>query len=124
MNRRAAPAVSRGDDIARFVRAPVRADSAQPLFSGVIFSDPFATRAAESAESRPAPVAGARVAPRRLTAILITDDRRVAVIDDSTVAVGDVLRDGARVSAIHADRVWVVDPAGQWRALMLLEPGR
>jgi hypothetical protein len=57
-----------------------------------------------------------------LTAILISDQRRVAVIDEATVGVGDVLRDGARISAIQADRVWVVQKNGQWRMLTLSKP--
>jgi hypothetical protein len=46
------------------------------------------------------------------------------VIDESTVTVGDVLRDGARVSAIQPDRVWVVDKDGRWQMLTLTARGR
>jgi hypothetical protein len=56
----------------------------------------------------------------RLTAILVADNSRVAVIDDATVSVGDILRDGSRVSAIQHDRVWLVDRNGQWRMLSLI----
>jgi hypothetical protein len=54
-----------------------------------------------------------------LTAILIADDRRVAVIDDATVSVGDVLSDGSRVSSIQPNRVFVVEKNGRWRTLTL-----
>ena len=59
-----------------------------------------------------------------MTAILIADERRVAVIDEATFKVGDVLRDGARVSAIQADRVWVVEKDGRWQMLTLTARGR
>jgi len=56
---------------------------------------------------------------RQLTAILVADNRPVAVIDDEVVSVGDVLRDGARVSRIQADRVFLVEKNGKWRTLTL-----
>jgi hypothetical protein len=55
----------------------------------------------------------------RLTAILIADERRIAVIDETTVKVGDTLRDGARVASIQADRVWLSDRNGRMRMLTL-----
>ncbi len=64
------------------------------------------------------------VAGPRLTAILIADERRIAVIDEATVKVGDVLRDGARVASIQADRVWVSDKDGRMRMLTLNVGGR
>jgi hypothetical protein len=60
---------------------------------------------------------------RHLTAILVADERRVAVIDDAAVSVGDVLKDGARVSAIQPDRVWVVEKDGRWLMLTLTNRG-
>lgn len=56
---------------------------------------------------------------RQLTAILIADDKPVAVVDGDVVGVGDVLRDGARISGIQADRVFVVEKNGTWRTLTL-----
>lgn len=55
----------------------------------------------------------------RLTAVLIAGDRRVAVIDDRAVSVGDVLPDGSRISAIQPDGVWLVEKNGRWRQLPL-----
>jgi hypothetical protein len=63
-------------------------------------------------------------AGRRLTALLIADDRRVAVVDDSLVSVGDLLRDGSRVSAIQPDGVWIIEKSGKWRLLTLSRAGR
>lgn len=46
------------------------------------------------------------------------------MIDEATVKVGDVLRDGARVAAIQTDRVWVVEKDGRWQMLTLTIRGR
>ena len=59
---------------------------------------------------------------RQLTAILVADNRPVAVIDDEVVSVGDVLRDGARVARIQTERVFLVEKNGKWRTLTL-SPG-
>ena len=61
---------------------------------------------------------------RQLTAVLIADERRVAVIDDTVVRVGDVLRDGSRVSAIQPTGVWIIEKNGTWRLLTLSRGGR
>jgi hypothetical protein len=58
-----------------------------------------------------------------LTAILIADDRPVAVLDEMVVSVGDRLPDGARVDAIRSDGVWVVERSGR-RRLLTLTPAR
>ena len=59
---------------------------------------------------------------RQLTAILVADNRPVAVIDDEVVSIGDVLRDGARVARIQSERVFVVEKNGKWRTLTLAKP--
>ena len=59
---------------------------------------------------------------RQLTAILVADNRPVAVIDDEVVSIGDVLRDGARVARIESERVFVVEKNGKWRTLTLAKP--
>lgn len=56
---------------------------------------------------------------RQLTAILVADNRPVAVIDDEVVSVGDILRDGARVARIQSERVFLVEKNGKWRTLTL-----
>jgi hypothetical protein len=128
-------APSASPEISPFV-APLRTDSGLPSFQRIVVADPFeryARRAAQptvaSDDATPtvpsAPSLTARPqGGRQLTAILIADERRVAVIDDATVKVGDVLRDGARISAIQTDRVWVVDRDGRWQMLTLTRRGR
>ena len=121
-------------EISPFV-APLRRDSALPSFRQTVAVDPFERRGGRVVEAdvasgeasptvRTAPTARPQGGGRQLTAILIADERRVAVIDDATVRVGDVLRDGARVSAIQADRVWVVERDGRWQMLTLTARGR
>jgi hypothetical protein len=61
---------------------------------------------------------------RVLSAILVADDRRVAVIDDEVVGTGDVLPDGARVSAIQPNKVFLVDNQGRWQTLTLTNRGQ
>ena len=120
-------AIDASANVAGFV-VPLGADSEFPRFHMNAWSDPFALRAdvgPQQSVASPAslPTVPASSAGRGLTAILVSDDRRVAVIDDATVGVGDVLRDGARVSAIQPDRVWVVDKSGRWRMLTLMDRG-
>jgi hypothetical protein len=126
-------APSASPEISPFV-APLAADSALPSFRQIVAVDPFDSRGGRTPQSTVAsggPVPTVTSAPtarpqggRQLTAILIADERRVAVIDESTVKVGDVLRDGSRVSAIQPDRVWVVEKDGRWQMLTLTTRGR
>ena len=111
-------------DIAGFV-VRVRTDSELPRFHMSVWNDPFDRRGTVASQSSVASgpstptVSASSGETRGLTAILISEERRVAVIDEATVGVGDVLRDGARVSAIQPDRVWVVEKNGRWRMLTL-----
>lgn len=91
---------------------PFRAPSRQEL---VVASAPRTPTVRSS--STPAPT-------RVLSAILVADDRRVAVIDDEVVGTGDVLPDGARVSAIQPSRVFLVDRNGRWQTLTLTNRGQ
>jgi len=120
-------AMDASGDVASFV-APLRAASELPRFHMTVWNDPFGhsvnvdpQQSVASATRRPTVPPSS--AGHGLTAILVSDERRVAVIDDATVGVGDVLRDGARVSAIQPDRVWVVDKNGRWRMLTLMNRG-
>lgn len=54
-----------------------------------------------------------------VTAILISQDRRVAVVDDALVRVGSVLPGGVRVTAIESDHVEIVGPTGTRRMLTI-----
>jgi hypothetical protein len=112
------------EDIGGFV-TPVGYAGMLPSSGMAVGIDPFGGQSRESQAEYsvvgpgPSGAGPARTAGRRLTAILVADNRRVAVIDDATVGIGDLLRDGSRVSAIQADRVWVVNRAGQWQMLSL-----
>jgi hypothetical protein len=99
---------------------PLRADSATTGFSAQLARDPLESNEISVAKTPGAPtVSRTSGQERRLTAILIADNRPVAVINDKVVEVGTSLPDGARVSRIQADRVWLVEKTGSWRMLTL-----
>ena len=112
-----------GGDISGFI-APQAVSSMVPPFRLPIRVDPFELTeqvhetAVASLPGSPT-VRTSSTGGRVLSAILVADDRRVAVIDDAAVGVGDVLPDGARVSAIQPNRVFVVDSKGRWQTLTL-----
>lgn len=135
-----ASGVNRGalSDVSSFV-GRVGHDSPLPKFRMPVRVDPFDRyresfdRDRESSDqvavasptgTPTVPSSSAAAGGRRLTAILVADQRRVAVIDDTAVSVGDLLRDGARVSAIQLDRVFVVETNGRWRTLTLTNRGQ
>jgi hypothetical protein len=118
-----------GTDISSFV-APIRFDSMVPSFRIPVRIDPFGPSASTD-DPAVAYVPATRTVRtssdatgRVLTAILVADDRRVAVIDDVAVKVGDVLPDGARVSAIQPTKVFLVDRNGQFHTLTLTNRGQ
>ena len=106
-------------DIGGFM-APLPSGAELPGAGFPLRSDPFASDARGFAVARgtPAPTVNAR-AGRQLTAILIADDRPVAVIDGALVNVGDVLPDGGRVASIRGDRVAISERNGQMRVLTI-----
>lgn len=54
-----------------------------------------------------------------VSAILLTDARRMAVVNDSVVVVGSGLPGGARVVEIQSDRVVLQEPGGVRRVISL-----
>ncbi len=56
-----------------------------------------------------------------VTAILISSDRRIAVINETLVTVGSMLPGGFRVTAIENDHVQIVAPSGASRVLAIRE---
>ena len=118
-----------GADVAPFM-TPLAADSSRTQVAIHIPVDPFGRtelrvdHSSVASSPRAGTVSSTSIAGQRLTAILIADERRIAVIDDVTVKVGDTLRDGARVAAIQADRVWVSDRTGRMRMLTLTTKGQ
>ena len=121
--------VTASPDVAAFV-LPVNGDSTVRHAPVVLASDPFGRgrRAADDAGvayGATAPtVPTAQPRGPRLTAILVADERRVAVIDEETVTVGAMLRDGARVAAILPDRVWISERDGRKHMLTLTTRGQ
>ena len=105
--------------------APLRHELSKSGYDGRLRVDPLADRRPSAGGAAVAPRGGVPTVSssgrsgRRLTAILIADDRSVAVIDDAVVSIGDRLPDGARVDAIQSDRVSVVDRNGRRRVLTL-----
>lgn len=110
-------------DVGNFM-SPVTGDLGPQRADVKLARDPFEATppggGAAVASVAPAPTVNASRRPaRQLTAILIADDRPVAVIDGEVVNVGDVLPDGARVASIREDRVSLLERSGQWRVLTL-----
>jgi hypothetical protein len=107
-----------------------RTDLDVPRFGRNVQADPFESGQIASEPTDVASLAGVPTVRssaangRRLTAILVADERRVAVVDDAAVGVGSVLKDGARVAAIQPDRVFVVEKNGRWRTLTLTDRGQ
>jgi hypothetical protein len=123
---RVAPAGSVAD-IGSFI-SPVQPAGDGSRFAWSLDFDPFDREGAATAQFDVASVPSGPTVPTttarsRLTAILIADDRAIAVIDEVTVSVGDVLRDGARVASIKPDRVSIVEKSGRWRTLTLPNRG-
>lgn len=106
-------------DIGGFM-APIQSGAESPAFGAVLRNDPLAAGSGDFAVARGprTPTVNAR-AGRQLTAILIADDRPVAVIDGALVNVGDVLPDGGRVASIRGDRVAISERNGQMRVLTI-----
>lgn len=68
------------------------------------------------AASEPSPAPRARWS---VSAILLTDLRRMAVVNDSVVVVGATLPGGARVVAIESDHVVLQESGGRRRTISL-----
>lgn len=85
--------------------------------------DPFAS-VYEAPIIDSAGVAGALPVRERnvVSAILISTDRRVAVIDETLVSVGSLLPGGFRVTGIEKDHVEIVTPGGVRRLISVREP--
>lgn len=107
-------------DISGFV-TPVAGDVQVQGAGSQLRVDPFGEAAFQRIPVAPgsrAPTVNAR-GGRQLTAILIADDRPVAVIDGALVNVGDVLPDGGRIASIRSDRVAIAERNGQMRVIMI-----
>lgn len=97
----------------------------------VVVGDPFRP-GAEAQTASPGPDGGwpvgqggtqetaARTGPRwRLSAIMVTGERRIAIINDQVVRPGERLDDGTRVAEVGVGHVTIITPAGERRRLEL-----
>lgn len=115
--------VDAGGDISAYL-SPVAGDAGAQRSDVRVARDPFADvvdiDAQVVAQAAATPTVNASRRPaRQLTAILIADDRPIAVIDGEVVKVGDVLPDGATVASIREDRVSLRERDGRWRVVTL-----
>lgn len=114
-----------GDSLARAVLLASAAESpmtADPfaVLQPVTVADESAMGDFAVAEAAAAPEAPASLA---VSAILVANGRRVAVVNEAIVTIGDRLPGGARVSAIERDHVVVSAPDGSRRTLSILDRG-
>ena len=66
----------------------------------------------------------ARAKPRwNVTAILISDSRRMAVVNEVLVSVGSSVPGGARIVAIEKDHVVLIEPGGARRVVGIQSDG-
>ena len=116
-----APGAQTVGDIGGFM-SPVTGDAPFTPSEIRVLADPLASREIAVARDAGGRTVQSSGRTRQLTAILITDEKPVAVIDGSVVNVGDTLPDGGRVGVIREDRVAIVDRNGQWRVLTISAP--
>lgn len=124
LSARFVPPLETGDYLARwevlaaYLSAPRQVATEQGGATPVSFGDPFdAPRYALVS-----PPAARRGVPR-VTAILISDQRQLAIIDDRIVGVGDALLGAGRVEAIEPEQV-VLNLNGRREILRLLPQTR
>lgn len=103
------------------VEAPPRAGERGVAVTGM--DDPFAPPTPVDDVPEPQPSAESADRAPVVSAILITGDRRLAVIDGRMVGPGDVLPGGERVESIEPQRLVLVDADGARRTLALHEEG-
>lgn len=86
--------------------------------------DPFVSIEYVAAPDTTVSQAVVRPVPRDryvVSAILISSDRRIAVINEQLVTLGSMLPGGFRVTAIENDHVQIVAPTGASRVLTIRE---
>lgn len=97
------------------VAAPVQFDQPDPFISMEYVAAPDTT-VSQQPVVRPVPKDRYVV-----SAILISSDKRIAVINEQLVTVGSMLPGGFRVTAIENDHVQIVAPTGVSRMLSIRE---
>ncbi|MBA3656307.1 MAG: hypothetical protein H0W69_03030 [Gemmatimonadaceae bacterium] len=115
------PTAENMDSLGRYL-APLQA-TAVPVLDNVSQlridnSDPF--RSETDSTSETVPQAATILTPPTqyvLSAILISTDNRLAVVNETLVSIGTVLPGGTRVTAIEPDHIVIVAPSGIRRML-------
>lgn len=97
-----------------YLTASQRVEPTSPSLAAGAWSDPFDPPRFASAPPATRPAQAARV-----TAILISQERRVAIIDGRILSVGDALPGAARIEAIEPDQV-IINRGGRREVLRLL----
>lgn len=97
--------------------APTARRQAEP--AELFAREDFYVQPRESGDDEPAVAAGPAKPRWVVSAILLTDAQRMAVVNDSVVVVGSSLPGGARIMEIQSDRV-VLQEAGGGRRIISL----
>ena len=108
------------DSLGRYLR-PIALTAARPQAEPAeLFAreDYFAQRR-ERTDNGAAATAGPATPRWVVSAILLTDARRMAVVNDSVVVVGSTLPGGARILEIQSDRVVLQEAGGGRRVISL-----
>lgn len=110
------------DSLARFLRPMALTPASRPAEAAELFArqDYYVQpdRAEWADDGARAPAGPAR--PRWVvSAILLTDAQRMAVVNDSVVVVGSTLPGGARIVEIQSDRVVLQEAGGGRRVVSL-----
>lgn len=117
------PTADEFDSLTRYLKAPPAQGVPSLVSAARVQTDSYDPFASADFMATEAPVTASTSAPVReryvVTAILISKDRRVAVIDDALISVGSVLPGGIRVIAIENDHVEIVGPGGTRRMLTI-----
>lgn len=110
------------DSLGRYLR-PIALTSARgPGQAAELFvrDDYYAQPAPRERSSGGSSAAAGPARPRWVvSAILLTDARRMAVVNDSVVVVGSALPGGARIVEIQSDRVVLQESGGARRVISL-----
>lgn len=112
------PAVSKGIPVIATATG-TRGDQPDPFISlEYVAAAPSSVDTAKGVQPVVRPVVRDRYV---VSAILISNDRRIAVINESLVTVGSMLPGGFRVTAIESNHVQIVAPSGASRMLTVRE---
>jgi hypothetical protein len=104
------------DTMGRYLRPIAPTSTRRPEASELFVREDYYARPVERTYDEPAGPSRPRWV---VSAILLTDAQRMAVVNDSVVAVGSALPGGARVVEIQSDRVVLQEAGGVRRVISL-----